>query len=45
MKFLIAVLAVRFLISVLASKENKGNVQNSGVSRQKVHHPAEFEVR
>ena len=45
MKFLLVVLAVHLVIEWISGKKNTKKVQDDGTMNEKVHHPAEYELR
>ncbi|MFN8289379.1 MAG: hypothetical protein U0U70_03860 [Chitinophagaceae bacterium] len=45
MKFLIGVLAVRFIIELFSNKNKNAEVNNTGMFSNNVRHPAEFLLR
>lgn len=45
MKFLLGVLAVRFIVELFSNKNKNAVVPNSGVKNNNVRHPAEFTLR
>ncbi|MBI5857875.1 MAG: hypothetical protein HZB42_09560 [Sphingobacteriales bacterium] len=45
MKYLIAVLVIRFLIEVVARKNKNANVQKADMKSSSVRHPAEYILR
>lgn len=45
MKFLLSVLAVRFIVELFSQKDKNAAAINSGVMNKNIRHPAEFMLR
>lgn len=45
MKFLLGVLAVRFIVKLFSNKDKNAGMQNNGMTSSNVRHPAEFTLR
>jgi hypothetical protein len=45
MKFIMIVLAIRFVAELVTNKKNTGNENKPEVRNEKIYHPAEFILR